>query len=403
MSARRLDGQAFVPKQRRLKRRRSKRLCTPVYLWKMGELAQTRTGEDLRIDCFYVCCGGAEAGFGYSCVGCLTSGVEARKGFNMSTSKICVLCNGDCSNKPRVKDGSGRYACKTCQAEADAKARVAGALVAGSVAPPKVVVMREASRAGAGVGSGGRASQQGGGSAVPARGGHATAVAEVESDAIDLSGVVAAERSAMAGIAEGIACRGCGVSVPAGARICTGCGYDFVNKRKPGKIKVVNAEELALAPNNKWKKGNNSMFVRVVSGSGVAMAGAVLLALGLIVGWNSPEIRQITLVLAFAYGIVYTVLIVLTPIQEGSPIWSAVAISQFFIPFTGLAMIYYAFVVTERQSLRWWWIGGVIAQVIITAAIARGLTTNKEVDLLPAGEAESSASFALSPAVASVV
>lgn len=37
--------------------------------------------------------------------------------------KICVVCGQDCSDRPRVKDAQGRYACKTCQAAADAAAR----------------------------------------------------------------------------------------------------------------------------------------------------------------------------------------------------------------------------------------------------------------------------------------
>jgi len=31
-----------------------------------------------------------------------------------STSKLCAVCGLDCSKKPRVRNGDGRYACRTC-------------------------------------------------------------------------------------------------------------------------------------------------------------------------------------------------------------------------------------------------------------------------------------------------
>lgn len=33
-----------------------------------------------------------------------------------NTPKICVICHEDCSARPRIKDGQGRYACKACAA-----------------------------------------------------------------------------------------------------------------------------------------------------------------------------------------------------------------------------------------------------------------------------------------------
>lgn len=32
------------------------------------------------------------------------------------SQKICIKCGADCAGKPRVKDASGRYACKSCVA-----------------------------------------------------------------------------------------------------------------------------------------------------------------------------------------------------------------------------------------------------------------------------------------------
>jgi hypothetical protein len=298
----------------------------------------------------------------------------------MSNAKICVICNADCSNKPRVKDATGRYACKPCQDAADVKAREGAKVAGAAAAAPAVKVM--GGRALVGAARGGAQASAGGQTSSRA----AASVSDYGDDgALDLSSLVAAERSATAEFAEGIACRGCGVSVPVGTRICTGCGYDFVNKRKPGKVKVVAAEELVLKP-GKWKKGNNSMFIRIVSGSGVALGGAALLALGLLFGWNSPEIRQFIAVFAILYGIIAAVLLVLTPFQEDRPVWGIIAIASLFIPFVGIAMLYYVIVVTERHSLRWWWVGSVLVQVVMMLTFARGLTTNLPVAPSPGEE-----------------
>ncbi len=36
----------------------------------------------------------------------------------MSSAKVCVHCEEDCSTRPRVKDSHGNYYCKTCHEEA---------------------------------------------------------------------------------------------------------------------------------------------------------------------------------------------------------------------------------------------------------------------------------------------
>ncbi|MEM9082773.1 MAG: hypothetical protein AAGB34_04190 [Planctomycetota bacterium] len=37
------------------------------------------------------------------------------------SEKICRLCGEDCSDRPRIKDAKGHYACKACAKEYRAK------------------------------------------------------------------------------------------------------------------------------------------------------------------------------------------------------------------------------------------------------------------------------------------
>src|SRR5262245_38055066 len=53
-----------------------------------------------------------------------------------TVEKICTLCGEDVSGKPRVKDVRGRYYCKPCAEQAEARARAASAIAEPDLADP---------------------------------------------------------------------------------------------------------------------------------------------------------------------------------------------------------------------------------------------------------------------------
>jgi hypothetical protein len=44
-------------------------------------------------------------------------------GMGVDSAKVCIVCGQDCSDRPRIKDAQGRYACKPCAAAASKRAR----------------------------------------------------------------------------------------------------------------------------------------------------------------------------------------------------------------------------------------------------------------------------------------
>ncbi len=102
------------------------------------------------------------------------------------SGKVCMLCKADCSNRPRQKDGAGRYACKDCLDR-----RAAGAPEAQPLA-------------------GGQRKKEAG----------AVAVAEPpENDVLNTMLIEIAEAKAKG-------CGQCGAPMKAEAIICTKCGFN---------------------------------------------------------------------------------------------------------------------------------------------------------------------------------
>lgn len=138
----------------------------------------------------------------------------------MSTvsAKICVHCKQDCSNKPRAKDATGQYACKTCLdrlAAQPAAAPVAAKAV--SAASPAKVAQPAAPAIGDGF----------------------------DEPPIDFT--TPAEAGPTAAF---IPCGGCGSPVQPGSAICLGCGFNLkTGKRRKTKVskQLVTGEEVADA------------------------------------------------------------------------------------------------------------------------------------------------------------
>lgn len=115
--------------------------------------------------------------------------------------KICVYCNQDCSNRPRLKDALGRYACKACAEKhqaTEAPAGAAGAAVPASASAPAPE---------AGVFD----------DAMPA---------SVIDEAVGSNTYALAEPAETGGLREQRLCPACSRAMMPDAVICTSCGYD---------------------------------------------------------------------------------------------------------------------------------------------------------------------------------
>jgi hypothetical protein len=110
-----------------------------------------------------------------------------------SATKVCALCGCDCTSRPRVKDGKGRYYCRECYDRAKQTAQRpvarAGPLAAAATALPRT-------------------------GEPPRRREPADAMAEL------LRAEQAPESASRA-----VACPGCGAAISGGV-ICVACGYD---------------------------------------------------------------------------------------------------------------------------------------------------------------------------------
>ncbi|MBL8990548.1 MAG: hypothetical protein JNJ48_03100 [Phycisphaerae bacterium] len=131
--------------------------------------------------------------------------------------KVCIYCHEDCSNRPRLKDGQGRYACKACAERHGATGGTAGAGAAAAAAASPA-------------------------EAAPANGADAVLL-----DLIEQAGPIAVADPA-GGIAEQRLCPACARAMPADAVLCTQCGFDTrkgfqkgtgvgADSRKPGITK----------------------------------------------------------------------------------------------------------------------------------------------------------------------
>ena len=139
--------------------------------------------------------------------------------------KVCIFCGQDCSSRPRLKDGRGRYACKAC-AEANLKGAAPAGIEEGPAGPaglgdgatstPPRQVVHEVSDEPLHVGP-----------PMPGEG-------VIEARPADEGPIPIAEEpeTAVQGVARG--CPGCRHTVPAGAVLCVHCGFDFRTGFKRG-------------------------------------------------------------------------------------------------------------------------------------------------------------------------
>lgn len=240
-----------------------------------------------------------------------------------ANAKVCIHCQQDCSNKPRLKDETGRYACKACVERLATKGQAPAKPAAAVEAKPKPAAPRSA-----------------------------PAPAALMDDAIDLSSLVAAERTAQGHVAEGLRCPSCKANLPAGTQLCTMCAWDFKlgRPRAAAKPVVVKAPQLK----SRWGgKPESSPLINIsIAGIGIVILGIVFFA-----AQSSPEMRNLYFVLAAMYSIAAFALSVMTPLSEDRPGYAICAVASLFLSPLWFVSVYYALFATERSSLKYWLLG----------------------------------------------
>ncbi|MGQ0627240.1 MAG: hypothetical protein ACT4PL_03965 [Phycisphaerales bacterium] len=230
--------------------------------------------------------------------------------------KKCMFCGVDVTQIPRMKDASGRYACKAC---AEQKMAVAKKSAPGSAAAPS--------------GEG----------------------------PLDLADIA---RTIPSSVQNAKACTACGAYVAQNAIICTSCGVNF----ETGKG-VRTRVEASVAPKGKTKSRS--------SGAGINIS-ATTFAFGIIgvlvaIFAGTFVLPQLVFVLYAASILIwlgYFILLVVSAFQDGHASWGIAAILSIFVPFVGIAVLYYVFAITERASLKILFLAQLVALVLFVAAVA---------------------------------
>lgn len=145
-------------------------------------------------------------------------------------TKICTLCGEDCSAKPRVKDASGSYACRSCHELALAAGQPGqdSAKTAPPPAPAPAPTARDRAVSAPAKAASAKPAP------APAPAAPITSVQGAgfdELDAIPPEGFFD-EPSPASAPTPARACPGCGAMAADGARICVGCGHDFTTNAK---------------------------------------------------------------------------------------------------------------------------------------------------------------------------
>ena len=221
-----------------------------------------------------------------------------------SAAKICVACNADVSNAPRVKNPQGKYYCQECASKLQAGQQV----------------------------------QQ------PRRVASASAAVAAASD--DVMAKIIAEATAKTANL----CPGCQHPYQAGARICTSCGMNFELGKKAQTKVMREVREQSVKSSGGISQSVAYQFV-AYSDFGLAIVAGVPLLLTAPLFLIDKDLFGL-----FSIVLVFTSLacLILTTIDafKMSVVHGIGVLASFFV-FSGLYMLAYAFFITETPRLRW--------------------------------------------------
>ena len=245
-------------------------------------------------------------------------------------TKTCMFCSADVTNAPRMKDAQGRYACKACADKkmAEAKSR-GGSSHSATVAVPSAVANYDVAHSGG----------------------------------MDLADVA---KTIKGSVQNSKQCPACSAFIPQEAVICITCGHNTLTG-KAAKTRLEKA--LVVKGTSSRRKGgglniSGEMFAFVVMGIMALLFGLSFIDPMFMIGY---------MVVAGLYSLAYVILLIVTPFMEGQSVWGICAIASLFLPFFGLAMVYYIFAVSENAALKIMFLAQLLAFVgMVVLFIALG-------------------------------
>ncbi len=228
--------------------------------------------------------------------------------------KICIVCGEDCADRPRIKDGRGRYACKAC---VEAKRGGGAAGVVGDGDDGDGLVPLEPANAGG-------------------------EAAGFEDD--DLLALESFSEPTASAPVEGRACPNCGVAVLPEAVICLECGTNL-GDGKALKTRVMKAD--------KEPRGGGGLRVAVSPGAGAWIGAGLFVGLGVLgFGMKEPMFLYVYLGLWVVFSLATWIWSIVAAFQDREVGWGVTLIVAPFICIGGLLNLWYVFKESGRDNLQ---------------------------------------------------
>ncbi len=224
--------------------------------------------------------------------------------------KQCIICGEDCSNRARVKDADGRYACKSCAENATRQRADA----------------KPAPR--------------------PAQRPVAAPVAAPDDDDIDLSALASVEATAT--MTESVPCRCCGRGVPDGTETCPFCD----GNARSGKSAKSDAPRKSKPSGPRFQMPSLPFDIDINGGS---LALAALVGFGALLGLAqvTPIFYGVFGIALIVYGLIFTACVVVIPFRDDQTTWGIINIVAAITGFGGILVLWYVLMVTERPWLKY--------------------------------------------------
>jgi len=214
-----------------------------------------------------------------------------------SAAKTCIVCHQDCSNRPRQKDGQGRYVCQDCLN----KAAVKGA-PAKMPAPDK--------------------------------------------------GLDPGLAAALAGVDQGAMapCPNCGILLKAEAVLCTSCGFDL-GKGRATKTRVQNLSARERNAVEKTAKVRRSVNISVEP---MHLFTLLVLGIGALAFWAYTD-TEAMLFLGIAVGVTFyatMITMIVGAFKDDDSAWGIVGIVSLVFGLAYIGVLYYIFARSDRGMVK---------------------------------------------------
>lgn len=238
-----------------------------------------------------------------------------------SSPKICSICGLDCSNKQRTKDAQGKYICAECIAHAKQARAVQQAPKAAPAAPPKTVASTEADNA----------------------------------FLLDIPGPGAKKSDAATK-----PCPSCFKPMEENTLVCMSCGFNTKTGEQL-KVRVIKAKEVEERPDRRQGYSNLADIPEWVWAFAVILCCAGPLCIAAFTA--NTTLFNVGSVILGVTGLVTWIMMLLDAFRS-STAHGLLYLLLPCLPFGFLYHIYYAFFVCESATLKYVFLGTIVATIL---------------------------------------